>query len=529
MLGLGFDSIAVAQLTVIAAAPPPPFNLTPPQISGSGEVGTALTAGAGTWLAGGGLALDWAWQRDGADIAGATGSGATVAAFVPDETDAGAAIRLRVTATDFGGSVTAFSDVVTPFLVAPAASPGSWTLSIRRDQPMTPFDATAGFSGSVLGFGLAPGSDPLPAGLALSGAGVLSGVPTETVSAATVVLRAANAAGTADKTVLLTVSTAAILADYAAGTFLPDGATAVGFSQMHAYSRPGAATRLDPAGAIEILAADAPRFDHDPLGTPLGLLLEPAASNLLLDSEAVAGTWSTTAALSTAPAGLSVRGRWSGLRLVSGGNEFGRIQQQIDVVAGVPVPIKLFCVPGSSGALFVQLREVASGASSRLRGPLGALFVFNEAAGGITDIRQTDAPDGVAEIEFVYTPDFTGALLMGLGPDSGISGEDIVLLAAQTGHGSYIPTTIAAADRGADDVVLSGIAPGIYDIRLVYGDGSVETLAGYDLADASFPPLSRDRLGRLEAHPPPFLLLRLSDDAPLRLETGAAAYLETPA
>ena len=64
--------------------------------------------------------------------------------------------------------------------------------------------------------------------------------------------------------------------DFSGGA-LPDGAS---------LTRASAGTRCDAAGAIANAAIDVARFDYDPVShAPRGLLVEPAASNLALNSQ----------------------------------------------------------------------------------------------------------------------------------------------------------------------------------------------------------------------------------------------------
>jgi len=76
-------------------APPPdaPVNTAPPTISGTPEVGQTLTATPGTWSVDG-LTFAYQWQKDGADIAGATDATYRVASA-----DQGARITVVVTAS----------------------------------------------------------------------------------------------------------------------------------------------------------------------------------------------------------------------------------------------------------------------------------------------------------------------------------------------------------------------------------------------------------------------------------------------
>jgi subtilisin family serine protease len=79
-------------------APPPdaPVNTAPPTISGTPAVGQTLTASPGTWNIDG-LTFAYQWQKNGADIAGATGATYQVA-----NADQGASITVVVTASKDG-------------------------------------------------------------------------------------------------------------------------------------------------------------------------------------------------------------------------------------------------------------------------------------------------------------------------------------------------------------------------------------------------------------------------------------------
>jgi len=69
--------------------------------------------------------------------------------------------------------------------------------------------------------------------------------------------------------------------------------------QLVTFTRASSGTFVDSAGTLQIAATDVPRFDHNPTtGESLGLLVEEARTNLLLNS----GTLSTQSATVTAVA-----------------------------------------------------------------------------------------------------------------------------------------------------------------------------------------------------------------------------------
>jgi len=90
--------------------PAPPSNTVPPAISGTARSGQTLTAGSGSWT-GAPTTYGYQWQSCNAlgescsDIPGATGP-----AYVAGEGDVGSTLRVRVTATNAGGSSTSGSE-----------------------------------------------------------------------------------------------------------------------------------------------------------------------------------------------------------------------------------------------------------------------------------------------------------------------------------------------------------------------------------------------------------------------------------
>ncbi len=91
----------------------PPYALSAPAISGTARRTATLTSTLGNW---GGIENDYAyqWQRDGVNIAGATGTSYTLTAA-----DVGARVRLRVTATNLDGTASATSAATSVVATAP--------------------------------------------------------------------------------------------------------------------------------------------------------------------------------------------------------------------------------------------------------------------------------------------------------------------------------------------------------------------------------------------------------------------------
>jgi large repetitive protein len=114
---------AIATSNATSVVKDPPVNTALPVVSGAAHEGQMLSTTDGTWT-GNPTSLAYRWRR--CDTGGAAClniSGATAATYVLTATDVGHTIRVEVTATNAGGSVTATSDptvVVTAAAFAPA-------------------------------------------------------------------------------------------------------------------------------------------------------------------------------------------------------------------------------------------------------------------------------------------------------------------------------------------------------------------------------------------------------------------------
>ncbi|MFZ1337583.1 MAG: hypothetical protein WAS26_00855, partial [Paracoccaceae bacterium] len=75
----------------------------------------------------------------------------------------------------------------------------------------------------------------------------------------------------------------ALSLDFAAGSFLAKGKPKT-LAEVISFTRAGSALRLTSGGVLESLAANQPRLDHTEAGAARGLLIEPAATNLVLEN-----------------------------------------------------------------------------------------------------------------------------------------------------------------------------------------------------------------------------------------------------
>lgn len=131
-----------------------------------------------------------------------------VSAVASDVVEAGDVVVLTVTVTDSAANERVFTSSVAATDVAPVASNAIPDQSYPEGEAIPALDVSSDFTGSNLAFALAPSSASLPAGLSLSGAGLLTGTPTTEAAQASIVVRATNSAGSADTAFGVTVAAA---------------------------------------------------------------------------------------------------------------------------------------------------------------------------------------------------------------------------------------------------------------------------------------------------------------------------------
>jgi fibronectin type 3 domain-containing protein len=118
---------AVSSATAVVTPPFPPTSLAAPQISGTPEQSRTLTASEGEWEGAEPMSYAYQWRRcntSGAECADV--EGATSATFKLGAEDVGATMRVRVTATNAGGSTSSISPqtpVVKPLAPANLEAP----------------------------------------------------------------------------------------------------------------------------------------------------------------------------------------------------------------------------------------------------------------------------------------------------------------------------------------------------------------------------------------------------------------------
>lgn len=187
------------RLAVVAV--PAAQNIEPPALSGTPLVGQTLTVSTGTWVNADEFA--YRWRRDGVLIAGATATAYTLVA-ADDQRLVTAEVRARPSGQAWSDWIGA-TGAVTVTWPAPVAGGSLPDLALATGEAMAVADLSAVFTGSNIAYALTPASQALPAGLALSPAGLLSGTPTEE-AVRNIVVRASNSGGSAESGFSLTTA-----------------------------------------------------------------------------------------------------------------------------------------------------------------------------------------------------------------------------------------------------------------------------------------------------------------------------------
>lgn len=225
-------------------------------------------------------------------------------------------------------------------------------------------------------------------------------------------------------------------------------------------TRNTAATRLNSAGALESVASGIPRLDYSISGFVTGcpaLLVEPAATNLCLQSEAFNTTWTRVSGgtgllpVITANAVVAPDGTTTADTIVfdrgsatSGTTNFSQIQQTISLATSGTYTLSVYAKATAAGDVGKQFYIRAK--DTLVSGTLTSSWV-----------RYTSTETGVA----------SGNTNVMIGNRGGFTADQSVsvdLWGAQLETGSvatsYIPTTTGTGSRSGDLLTVTGAVSG---------------------------------------------------------------------
>jgi hypothetical protein len=230
------------------------------------------------------------------------------------------------------------------------------------------------------------------------------------------------------------------------------------------------ATRVNASGLIEIVNADLPRFDYDPITlAPKGLLIEESRTNLLrYSAQLEIGAWGKTRATITANATVAPDGASTADKIVEDTTASSThfITQVIAFTAGTTYVLSAYVKADERNWFDFQL-------PSSIMGTIRNAFfdVSNGTLGTVTSgvtAAITFAGNGWYRCSLTFTPTASGSVSFAFllaDADNSISytgdgTSGLFVWGAQLEAGafatSYIPTTTASLTRNADVVSMTG-------------------------------------------------------------------------
>jgi hypothetical protein len=246
------------------------------------------------------------------------------------------------------------------------------------------------------------------------------------------------------------------------------------------FTRASTATYFDSAGVLQSAAIDAPRFDYNPSTLAAqGFLIEEARTNLVLQSEDFATTWSALNVTPSTNTALSPAGTLTADTLTPAASTAAHlISQSATVTASIAYSASVFVK--TDGAPFVQVvydNGASAGAFINVNLSTGAITRGPELAGGATNVTGsvTAVNNGFYRVtvgathtgttgRIIISPLPTGQSAAGLNPSTTTAATDkVIVWGAQLEAGafptSYIPTTTTALTRNADVAAVNTLSP----------------------------------------------------------------------
>jgi hypothetical protein len=247
------------------------------------------------------------------------------------------------------------------------------------------------------------------------------------------------------------------------------------------------------------------RLDHVPVtGAQRGYLFEAGATNLLQHSVASVSNRSSAGGILTNLT-LGALGLFQGVSIASLGAKSDRMHPPIiSLAANVSYTISVLFRSGTSTTGRSVPRNKAAGLNSMIAGDIGDFIPAGLYTGGLNQKKFQTFADGTHYFKAEFTPSRTDDYLIGFGPHSSTSGEDIAILGMQVEVGtagtSFIETGASTATRAADVAGTEGLL-GVFDVTIVYDDNSTDTLTAQSITDGYWPTLSRPHVTSITATP----------------------------
>jgi hypothetical protein len=224
---------------------------------------------------------------------------------------------------------------------------------------------------------------------------------------------------------------------------------------------------LNASGVLASVAADTPAFEFNADGTYRGLLVEPAGTNLILQSEDFTTTWSNNGSTDTANTTVAPDGATTADTVTGNGTDTTvYVQQNITFAGAGTYTFSCWAKAGTHDIIRVNIANYA-GSTSDITGYDLTNGTTTQATNPIVAY-----PNGWYRISFTFTVaggDLDGSIRIFLSPSTGTTAwtlaadsdtKSVILWGAQLETGSvatsYIPTVASTATRTADSVSLTG-------------------------------------------------------------------------
>jgi hypothetical protein len=250
-------------------------------------------------------------------------------------------------------------------------------------------------------------------------------------------------------------------------------------------TRATTAYRTNASGVLESVASGVPRLDYSAAGGCPALLVEPAATNLALQSNTFSTTWTQTGVtLTSGQVGYNgTNNAWS--LIATATTSAHRIVQVVSTPNNISATYSVFAK--ANGYNFLRLRENTTTALNAIFNLSTGVVVSNTGArasienvgDGWYRCNYTISPHGGANgFEIGAQEDSTNVSFLGNGT-SGILIQNSQMEVSDFGATSYIPTTTATATRNADVISKTSVSGFIGQSQgTLYAEINVDKLLG---------------------------------------------------
>jgi len=267
------------------------------------------------------------------------------------------------------------------------------------------------------------------------------------------------------------------------------------FGDIITFTRASSATYFDATGTLQTATTDAPRFDYNPSTLAAqGLLIEEARTNLVLQSQDFATTWTNSDSSESVNAATAPDGTLTADEIIENNAtaSHGMGQSGISYVSGITYTFSVFAKAnsrsiiqiangsGAFSALPYANFNLSTGVVSATGG--GATATIQDCGNGWYRCVMTATADATLS-SFVFLMLQTSETAVRLASYLGDGTSSLYLWGAQVEAGafptSYTPTTTTAVTRAADVASVNTLSPWFNSAEYtVYAEFQRDTTSG---------------------------------------------------